>query len=166
MSSVLLGSWSYDSVYGQLRFSLYSGAVITRTQFSYNTFIDDSFLALDLSYALCLVSSLLQHRLSYVLDCSLTLCSPLSWYLLILSGSTIDWLPLWGLWLPFYLGYSPIEPWDSLSAYVHPGIACLASQASDWLGAFWASLSGFQSSMTHVKLLVIGQFLWPLGWST
>ena len=28
----------------------------------YNTFIDDSFLALDLSCALCLVSSFLQHR--------------------------------------------------------------------------------------------------------
>ena len=50
------------SCYRQLRFSLYSGAVITRTQFSYNTFIDDSFLALDLSYALCLVPSFLQHR--------------------------------------------------------------------------------------------------------
>ena len=59
----------------------------------------------------------------------------------------------------FYLGYSPIELWDSLSAYAHPGIACLASWASDWLGALWASLSGFQSSMTLVKLLLIGHFL-------
>ena len=59
----------------------------------------------------------------------------------------------------FYLGYSSIELWDSLSAYVHPGIACLASLASDWLGAFWASLSGLKSSMTLVKLLVIGHFL-------
>ena len=50
------------SCYRQLRFSLYSGGVITRTQFlSYNTFIDDSFLALDLSYALCLIASFLQH---------------------------------------------------------------------------------------------------------
>ena len=65
----------------------------------------------------------------------------------------------WGLWLPLYLGYFPIEAWDSLSAYVHPEIACLASQASDWLGAFWASLFSFQSSMTLVKLLVIGHFL-------
>ena len=65
----------------------------------------------------------------------------------------------WGLWLPFYLGYSHIELWDSLSAYVHTGIACLASQASDWLGAFWASFSGLQSSVTLVKLLVIGHFL-------
>ena len=40
---------------------------------------------------------------------------------------------------PFYLGYSPIELWDSLSGYAHPGIACLTFQASDWLGAFWAS---------------------------
>ena len=29
--------------------------------FFYNTFISDSFLALDLSYALCLVPSFLQH---------------------------------------------------------------------------------------------------------
>ena len=28
---------------------------------AYNTFIDDSFLALDLTYALCLVPSFLQH---------------------------------------------------------------------------------------------------------
>ena len=63
------------------------------------------------------------------------------------------------LWSPFYLGYSPIELWDSLSGYMHPGIACLASQASNWLGALWTSLSGFQSSMTLVKLLVIGHFL-------
>ena len=61
--------------------------------------------------------------------------------------------------LSFYLRYSPIELWASLSAYVHPGIACLASQASDWLGALWASLSGFQSSVTLVRLLVIGHFL-------
>ena len=59
----------------------------------------------------------------------------------------------------FYLGYTPIELSDRLSAYAHPGIACLASQASDWLGVFWASLSGFQSSVTLVKLLVIGHFL-------
>ena len=50
----------------------------------------------------------------------------------------------------------PIELWDSLSNYVNPGIACLASQSSDWLGALWASLSGVQSSMTFVRLNVIG----------
>ena len=61
----------------------------------------------------------------------------------------------WGLWLPFYLGCSPIELWDSLSTYVHLGIACLASWTSDWLGALWASLSGIQSSMTFVRLNVI-----------
>ena len=60
--------------------------------------------------------------------------------------------------MPYAL-YSPIELWDSLSAHAHPGIACLASWASDWLDAFWASLSGLQSSMTLVKLLVIGHFL-------
>ena len=45
----------------------------------------------------------------------------------------------------FYLGNSPIKLCDSLSGYVHPGIACLAFQASDCLGALWASLSGYSS---------------------
>ena len=63
------------------------------------------------------------------------------------------------LYPPFYLGYSPIELWDSLSVYAHPGIACLVFQASDWLGAFWASLFGFHSSVTLVKLVVIGHCL-------
>ena len=39
---------------------------------------------------------------------------------------------------------------------MNPGIACLASQSSDWLDALWASLSGVQSSMTFVRLNVIG----------
>ena len=56
---------------------------------------------------------------------------------------------------PFIYGVPPIELWGSLSTYVHPGIACLASQSSDWLGALWASLSGIQSSMTFVRLNVI-----------
>ena len=56
-------------------------------------------------------------------------------------------------------GVLPIELWDSLSAPMHPGIACMASWASNWLGAFWASLFGFQSSVTLVKLLVIDHFL-------
>ena len=52
-------------------------------------------------------------------------------------------LPFGVLWPPFYLRYSPIESWDSLSGYVHPGIACLAFWASDWPGAFWVSLSDY-----------------------
>ena len=42
----------------------------------------------------------------------------------------------------FYPGCVLIELWDSLSDYVHPGIACMACWASDWAGAFWGSLSG------------------------
>ena len=57
---------------------------------------------------------------------------------------------------PFYLGYSPTELWDNFSGYMHPGIACLAFRASDWPGAFWASLSGFHSVVTPVKLILIG----------
>ena len=49
----------------------------------------------------------------------------------------------WGSVAPSYLGYSLIELWDGLSGYVHPGIGCLALQASDWLGAFCASLSDY-----------------------
>ena len=41
-------------------------------------------------------------------------------------------------------------------AYLNPGIACLASCSSDWLGALWASLSGVQSSVTFLRLNVIG----------
>ena len=44
-----------------------------------------------------------------------------------------------GLCNPFYLRCFLIEPWDSMSGCVHPGIVCLASWASDWAGAFWAS---------------------------
>ena len=69
----------------------------------------------------------------------------------------IGWLITpWGLWLSLLSKVFPIELWDSLSACAHPGIACLASWASDWLGAFWASLSGLQSSVTLVKLFVSG----------
>ena len=73
---------------------------------------------------------------------------------------------------PFYPGCFLIEPWDSLSDYVHPGIACLTFQASDWAGASWGSLSGFvishlllgvHSSMTLVKLIVIGYCCDHLG---
>ena len=52
----------------------------------YHTFINDSFLALDLSYALFLVPSFLQHGQSYVFACSLTLHSPLSGSQLTITG--------------------------------------------------------------------------------
>ena len=73
--------------------------------------------------------------------------------------------PFSGFCSPFYSGCFLVEPWDSLSDYVYPGIACLAFQASDWVGAFWGSLSGFlinhflsgvHPSMTLVKLIMIG----------
>ena len=63
----------------------------------------------------------------------------------ILPGLLLAEIAFGVLWPPFYLGYSPIESWDSLSGYVHPGIACLAFWASVWLGAFWASLSHYPS---------------------
>ena len=69
----------------------------------------------------------------------LTLCSPL---LLVFPLPGLQVCP-WDSVAAFYVGYSPIEFGDSLSGYVHPGIACLAFWASDWLGAFWASLSDY-----------------------
>ena len=41
-------------------------------------------------------------------------------------------VPSLGLCSPFYL----------VCFALHSGIACLASQASDWAGALWYSLSG------------------------
>ena len=61
----------------------------------------------------------------------------------------------WGSVVPLYLGYSPIESWDSLSGYVHPGIACLASWASHWLGAFWASLSDYSSKHDELSIYTL-----------
>ena len=70
-----------------------------------------------------------------------------------------------GFCSPFHSGCFLVEPWDSLSDYVYSGIACLAFQATDWVGAFWGSLSGFlishlllgvHPSVTLVKLIVIG----------
>ena len=57
---------------------------------------------------------------------------------------------------PLYLGCPPLNSGIACLAYLNPGIACLASQSSDWLDAFWASLSGVKSSVTLVKLNVIG----------
>ena len=78
---------------------------------------------------------------TFISDSFLALC--LTGFPLALLLSPLG-LPLAEI-LPLYLGYSPIELWDSLSGYAYPGIACLAFQASAWLGAFWASLSGYSS---------------------
>ena len=47
-----------------------------------------------------------------------------------------------GLYSLFYPVHVCITLWDSLSGLVHSGIACLASQDSDWAVAFWDGLSG------------------------
>ena len=49
-----------------------------------------------------------------------------------------------GFCSPFYLGYFALCPGVACLGYVHHGIACLASQASDWASALWDSLSGLQ----------------------
>ena len=66
-------------------------------------------------------------------DCSLDLAFPVSGCLQLITPEACG--------LPLYLGFPPIELWDSLSSLVNPGIVCLASLSSDWLDALWASLS-------------------------
>ena len=72
----------------------------------------------------------------WILLSLVSLCPSISYVLLFCNSNN------WGSAAPFYSGCFLIEPWDSLSDYVHPGIACLACQASNWAGAFWGSLSG------------------------
>ena len=150
---------------GQLRFSLYSGAVITEGRCSSIHFFI-VVLVLTLSYALCLDRSFLQHGLSTVWVVpwpSIPLYSA-SWDLFwglffrILCGFSGFSAPgVWGF--PFYLRCPPLNSGIACLAYLNPGIACLASQSSDWLDALWASLSGVYLSMTLVRLDVIGR-----GW--
>ena len=56
----------------------------------------------------------------------------------------------------FYLGYSPIELWDSLSGYVHPGIAFwLSWPLIGWVHS-WLACLVIYPGMTLVKLIMIG----------
>ena len=61
-----------------------------------------------------------------------SLCSYIPCVLLFCNNNN------WGSASPFYSGCFLIEPWNSLSDYVYPGIACLAC----WAGVFWGGLSG------------------------
>ena len=45
-----------------------------------------------------------------------------------------------GFCSPSYLGCFALHPGIACLGYVHYGIACLASQASDWAGALWDGL--------------------------
>ena len=115
----------------------------------------------------CLLASCsmgIPYTLAPVLWPYVPLCFLLCASLLLLLTS----LPC-SLCVLLYLECFPIEPWDSLSGYVHTGIACLAFQASDWVGAFWISLSdyppllGAYPIVTFVKLIVIGHCCDCLG---
>ena len=59
---------------------------------------------------------------------------------ILLNGALL--VSQFGLCSPFYLGCFALHPGVACLSYVHHGIACLASQASDWAGALWGSLSG------------------------
>ena len=82
-------------------------------------------------YTSCLVSCSVDWSFSWSAACPDVLC------LMQLSLSEgLDFCS------PFYAVHICTALWDSLSGLVHSGIACLASQASDWAVAFWDSLSG------------------------
>ena len=104
----------------------------------------------------CQLASCSMHISCYAsCSCSISSHSSCSSSLLLLPSQL-------GFCSPFYPGCFLVEPWDSLSDYVHPGIACLAFWASDWAGAFWGSLSGFMIS----HLLFGSLQAWPLwSWS-
>ena len=98
---------------------------------------------------LAVVPSSVKYPIPYA--CQLASCNMgISSYVLLYLVSQCPYVPhvllfynyCWGSAAPFYPGCFLIEPWDSLSDYVHPGIACLACWASNWAGAFWGSLSG------------------------
>ena len=131
-----------------------------------HTFISKHFYLYDMSYVLCWSASFLQHV--YIQLCFLfliyDLMFPMSFVLIPLLFLLSLSSPV-GFCSPFYPGCFLIEPLDNLSDYVHPGIACLVFQDSDWVGAFWGSLSGFlishlllgvHPSMTLVKLMMTG----------
>ena len=124
----------------QLRFSLYSGAVITEGRCSLFTSLL-WFLSrpCPMPYAWIVASCSMGCLLS---DCSLDLVFPISHCPYLFSLSTSDRLiTLEACGLPLYLEFPPIELWDSLSSLVNPGIVCLGSLSSDWPDALWASLS-------------------------
>ena len=97
----------------------------------------------------------------------LVLCYQHAWYLLFRSSACPVLLCLMQLSLSedlgfcslFYLGYIHIALRDSLSGVVHSGIACLASQATDW-AIVWPvigyPLLGVHPSMSIIRLIVIG----------
>ena len=95
------------------------------------TFISSRSWPYDVSYALCLSTSLLQH--AYIILCFLFLFYILTFPVFFFS---ITPTTSKGFCSTFYPGCFLDEPCYSLSNYVYPGIACLAFQASDWAGAF------------------------------
>ena len=83
-------------------------------------------------YASCLFScSVVWRCSSSQLACPVVLC--------LVQLSLFEDL---GFSSPFYAVHIHSALWDSLSGLVHSGIACLASQASEWAVAFWDGLSG------------------------
>ena len=126
----------------QLRFSLYSRAVITKVLaivvFLYYS-LSLGLWEYPMPYASCLAtSSIIQCCSSGQLILSLR-SSPCPVVLCLMQLSLSGDLGFCSL---FYLVHICTALWDSLSGLVDSGIACLASQAPDWTVVFWDSLSG------------------------
>ena len=89
-----------------------------------------------ISYALCLLPSPLQCSLVS----SVGVAQLIPRYSANVSQLVQGFRPL----SPFYLGCFALYLGIACLGYVHHGIACLASQASDWASTLWDSLSGLQ----------------------
>ena len=130
----------------QLRFSLCSGAVTTRTWFSCYTLL--AVVPSSMRYLMpnaCQLASC-SSGMSYYASCS---CSYVLTFPMSLSSATPYFFSAEaffsaGALLPLFIqGVFSLNPGIACSDYVHPGIACLVFWASNWVGAFWGSLSGF-----------------------
>ena len=131
----------------QLRFSLYSGEVMTKA------------LAVVVSLYYLLVSDSVEYPMPYasclgchgVLFCCVSLSCSLGCSALSCSSGCPPMLSLKQLNLSEVLGFCSLfylvpscmmHFWIACLGFMHSGIACLASQAPDWTVVFWHSLSG------------------------
>ena len=161
----------------QLRFSLYSGAAMTKA------------LAVVVSLYYLLVSGSVEYPMPYAscLGCCgvLPCCVSLSCSLVVLLYCSSGCPPVFflkdlclsevlGFCSPFYLVHIHEALWDSLSELMHSGIACLAFQAPDLAVAFWDGLSGLwlanydwcPPKCAYCKLSCDWLLLYPLRWTT
>ena len=128
----MFGYGTCSSVVGwQLRFSLYSGAVTTKTLavvVSLYYLLVSGSVGYPVHYALCLLPRVLW---SVALCVRLYSCGLLGGALLVPALLQLGLSKVLGFCSLFYLVHIYNAPWDRLSGLMHSGIACLVSKAPD-----------------------------------